>query len=226
MTAAALAACLCYFETSTQQSWRQRQREELECLLLSHGSSENWKAGGADWFPESVSTAARALTGGLQQGCGLASLSGDLFSWDCEEEEEEWVLSLELLRVSVLVLVFFIFLLLASGALSTVCRRKPSRLHLLNAWNTNKKMSFSPKEILLILLIRTQTGDISPAFHNRTWHSQVRCKITQILSEEKEKDHFKWFFWQLLQWLLNTFFFKKKNQPIILLTKLTNKNVN
>ena len=44
------------------------------------------------------------------------------------------MLSLELLRVSVLVLVFFIFLLLASGALSTVCRRKPSRLHLLNAW--------------------------------------------------------------------------------------------
>lgn len=52
----------------------------------------------------------------------------------CEEEEdEECELSLELLRVSVLVLVFFIFLLFASGALSTVCSRKPSLLHLLKA---------------------------------------------------------------------------------------------
>lgn len=75
--------------------------------------------------------------------------------WVWEEEEEEWVLSPELLLVSVLVLVFFIFLLLASGALSTVCRRKPSRLHLLNAWrstnqdhnkNNNKHKKYNYKQ--------------------------------------------------------------------------------
>lgn len=69
---------------------------------------------------------------------GLAS-SGEVFSCDWEEEEDECVLSLELLRVSVLVLVFFIFLRLASGALSTVWRRKPSRLHLLKAWKRRKE---------------------------------------------------------------------------------------
>lgn len=107
-------------------------------LSLPHCPSEKSKAGCAGWFSESVPSGMGVLTGVLLEGCGLVSQD---FSWDWEEEEEEWVLSLELLRVSVLVLVFFIFLLLASGALSTVCRRKPSRLHLLNAWDKkqNKK---------------------------------------------------------------------------------------
>lgn len=84
----------------------------------------------------SCSPSAPSATGVLLQGCRPASPAGEVLSWDCEEEDEEWVLSLELLRVSVLVLVFFIFLLLASGALSTVCRRNPSRLHLLKAWRS------------------------------------------------------------------------------------------
>lgn len=81
----------------------------------------------------SAPSATGVPTGVLLQGCRPASPAGEVLSWDCEEEDEEWVLSLELLRVSVLVLVFFIFRLLASGALSTVCRRNPSRLHLLKA---------------------------------------------------------------------------------------------
>lgn len=110
-------------------------------LSLSHCPSEKWKAGCAGLCSESVPRATGVLTGMLLEGCGLVSPPGEVFSWDWEEEDEEWVLSLELLRVSVLVLVFFIFLLLASGALSTVCRRKPSRLHLLNAWDKKKGVS-------------------------------------------------------------------------------------
>lgn len=98
---------------------------------------EKSKAGCGGSCSESVPTAAGVLTGvptGVPVGgCRVASAAAKVFSWDWEEDEEEWVLSLELLRVSVLVLVFFIFLLFASGALSTVCSRKPSRLHLLNA---------------------------------------------------------------------------------------------
>lgn len=56
------------------------------------------------------------------------------------------MLSLELLRVSVLVLVFFIFLRLASGALSTVCRRNPSRLHLLKAFKEEEEENEEDKE--------------------------------------------------------------------------------
>lgn len=113
-------------------------------LFPSHCPSEKWKAGCSAWCSESVPRAAGVSSAGvvrgvLLQGCSLELPSGKHFSRDWEEEDEDCVLSLELLRVSVLVLVFFIFLLLASGALSTVCRRKPSRLHLLNAWNKRKR---------------------------------------------------------------------------------------
>ena len=121
----------------------QKLSESPFFLSLPHCPSEKWNAGGAGWCSESVPGATGVLTGVVRGvllgGCGLASPSVKVFSWDWEEEEEEWVLSLELLRVSVLVLVFFIFLLLASGALSTVCRRKPSRLHLLNAWDKKRR---------------------------------------------------------------------------------------
>lgn len=106
-------------------------------LRLSYCPSEKGKVGGAGWCPESVPEGTGVLTGVMTgvmlECCRFGSPSWKVFSCDWEEEEDEWVLSLELLRVSVLVLVFFIFLLLARGALSTVWRRNPSRLHLLNA---------------------------------------------------------------------------------------------
>lgn len=117
--------------------WFKKLFKSLNFLSLSHCPSEKWKAGGTGWCSESIPRATGVLMGVVRgvllEGCGLVSPSAKVFSWDWEEDDEEWVLSLELLRVSVLVLVFFIFLLFASGALSTVCRRKPSRLHLLNA---------------------------------------------------------------------------------------------
>lgn len=102
---------------------------DFRFCFLSHYPSVKPKAVCA----ASRSPSAPSATGVLLQGCRPASPAGEVLSWDCEEEDEEWVLSLELLRVSVLVLVFFIFRLFASGALSTVCRRNPSRLHLLKA---------------------------------------------------------------------------------------------
>ncbi|KAJ0008574.1 hypothetical protein NQD34_015989 [Periophthalmus magnuspinnatus] len=76
-----------------------------------------------------------------------ASPSWKCLSCDWEEEEEECEDSPELLRVSVLVLVFFIFRRLARGALSTVCNRKPSRLHLLKACSKTKSTHTSDKEV-------------------------------------------------------------------------------
>lgn len=149
VTVAALAACLvvgtrrcpCNWARGRELPGTERKRRQLSTpllfLSLSYCPSEKWKAGGTGRCSESITRATGVLTGVVRgvllEGCGLVSASAKGFSWDWEEEDEEWVLSLELLRVSVLVLVFFIFLLFASGALSTVCRRKPSRLHLLNA---------------------------------------------------------------------------------------------
>jgi len=89
-------------------------------------------AAAAAWGTAVVAAEVAAAAEGDEEEAG--SPSAWLFSCDWELEDEEWALSLELLRVSVLVLDFFILRRLASGALSTVCSRKPSRLHLLNAW--------------------------------------------------------------------------------------------
>lgn len=56
-----------------------------------------------------------------------------VLAWEAEEEDEEDD-DEELRRVSTPVLVIFSLRRLASGALSTLFRKKPSRLPLLNAW--------------------------------------------------------------------------------------------
>lgn len=167
VTVAAPAACLVFWRRADvhaiEPAWercRGQGEGEESCLQtgprlwsvkafespFSSHCPEKSKAGCTGSCSESVPSATGVLTGVLLEGCV------PVFSWDWEEDDEEWVLSLELLRVSVLVLVFFIFLLFASGALSTVCRRKPSRLHLLNAWERKRKQKLIFEFVIKIFL--------------------------------------------------------------------------
>lgn len=74
----------------------------------------------------------------------FGSLSGIwVFAREAEEEDEEDDEE-ELRRVSTPVLVIFSLRRLASGALSTLFRKKPSRLPLLNAWERQRQKKKNP----------------------------------------------------------------------------------
>lgn len=112
-------------------------------------------------------------------------------AWEAEEEDEDDE-DEELRRVSTPVLDIFSLRRLASGALSTLFRKKPSRLPLLNAWEKHrqKKLLIKKKKksinkiiiiiiIIILFLLSENSTNADVSFHTRPMWLERPCSKGQ-----------------------------------------------